>query len=242
LEAQEQCRRALALLLAGEDEIRAGEDLAEDLLAACGGIAGLAASGPEDLPPAGIPAARHRRVAGVLALTRRLAVASVPRRPQATHPQVVYRYLTRQLRNEPGAVAVVVMLDRYQRVVGVHRLYGSEASPDERWRRSLPAHFLPRAMAARAAILLPVNLGPLIPGKGKRRELFFHEHKGRFHVDLDRPEDHRALVDDTWLAAGYGGEKGPRRLRKYKLRELEAFFPLDKEDPPQAPEPQVFSE
>ncbi|MHC4178678.1 MAG: Mov34/MPN/PAD-1 family protein [Planctomycetota bacterium] len=234
-EGEEEIRWALGVLLAGDGESRGGLGWADDLIAACGGIAGLAFSRPQDLPPAGIPAESLRRVAGVIELARRLAVATVPRRPRATNGFPLYGYLSEKYRHEPGELGLVLMLDRNHRVVGEYRLYGANDSAAERRLRASPGHFMPQAIAARAAILLPVTLGPLIAETEKRRELWFHEADGRLHVDLDRPVDHRALDDQTWLAPAYGGAPGPRRrLRQYNRRSLEAFLPLDN---PRKPRP-----
>jgi DNA repair protein RadC len=238
-EAQEQCRRSLAVLLAGDDDLRGGERLVEDLLAACGGLAGLAVSPPEDLPAAGIPAESLRRVAGVLELTRRLAVARVPPRPVVRNPHMLYRFLSQHFRKEKSEIVAVLLLDRYKRVVGVHRMDHEEHLVEEGRLLGVRLGPLAKALAARAAILFPVKLGPLGQGKGKRREVWFYEHKGRLHVDLDHPEQ----PGDLSLSSRYERPPAPRQLRQYKLRELQKFFfPLDKEYEIPVPEPQIESQ
>ncbi|MHC4178677.1 MAG: Mov34/MPN/PAD-1 family protein [Planctomycetota bacterium] len=237
-EPQEQCRRSLAVLLAGDD-LRGGERLAEDLIAACGGLAGLAVSQAEDLPPAGLPAESLRRVAGVIELTRRLAVASVPRRPVVNNPQMLYRFLNQQFGNDPNEMVAVLLLDRYQRVVGVHRMDREEHLVKEGRFLGVSLGPLGEALAARAAILFPLKLGPLPQGRGKRREVWFYEYKGRLHQDLDRPHPD---LNGGWLGCRYENLPGPRQLRQYKLRELQNFFPLDKEYGTPVPEPQIYSQ
>jgi len=43
------------------------------------------------------------------------------------------------------------------------------------------------------------------------------------HLDLDRPSDHLALLGQKWLAGGYGGPHGWRRLRSLTISDQIKF-------------------
>jgi DNA repair protein RadC len=98
-------------------------DLARELLAAAGGLGGLATFDPGALARRGLGAAK---VAGVLAafeLARRLARAELPDRLPLAHPEAVARYLLLRYAERDQEVMGALFLDVRNRLLGEAELF-----------------------------------------------------------------------------------------------------------------------
>ncbi len=98
-------------------------DLGRDLLAAAGGLAGLATLDGGSLPRRGLGAAKAAGLLAALELARRVARAELPDRLPLGNPEAVARYLLLRYAERDQEVMGALFLDVRNRLLGEAELY-----------------------------------------------------------------------------------------------------------------------
>jgi len=98
-------------------------DLARELLAAVGGLAGLAASPPGSLPRRGLGAVKSATLLAAVELGRRLARAEIAEREPLGQPAAVARYLALRFAPREQELLGALFLDIRNRLLAERELY-----------------------------------------------------------------------------------------------------------------------
>jgi DNA repair protein RadC len=117
---------SLVILLRESDatveERREGADQVRALLAHCGGIAGLAATPPDELSCPGLPPPALAAVAAALEVARRLRQFEVPRRRPRSESERIAGFFLHRFARRTEAISGVVFTDSDGRMAALQRL------------------------------------------------------------------------------------------------------------------------
>jgi DNA repair protein RadC len=129
--------------------------LAQQLLAAFGGVGGLLRADVDDLARVkGLGPAKRAELAAVLEIARRALLAELAERPVFDAPQRVKDYLRLQLAHLPHEVFAVLFLDHQHRLLAMEELFRGTLSQTSVY----PREVVKRALAVNAgAVILAHN-------------------------------------------------------------------------------------
>ncbi|MHC4178675.1 MAG: JAB domain-containing protein, partial [Planctomycetota bacterium] len=121
---------SLAILVRDSDatveERREGHHLAQVLLAHCGGIAGLAATPPDELSCPALPPPAVAAVAAAVELARRLRQVHVPRRRPKSESERIAGFLLHRFARRTEAISGVVFTDANGKMAALQRLTAAD--------------------------------------------------------------------------------------------------------------------
>ena len=140
----------VALLLGTGSAGRSALDVARDLLAAAGGVAGLLASGARRPSVRGIGAARAAQFAAIGELARRALLREARAHDALASPEAVRDYLKLTLGTRAHEVFVGLYLDSQNRLIGVEELFRGTLSQTSVY----PREVVKAALAHNAAAMI----------------------------------------------------------------------------------------
>ncbi|ODU09749.1 MAG: hypothetical protein ABS84_06500 [Rubrivivax sp. SCN 71-131] len=131
--------------------------LAEDLLAHCGGFAGLLAARAEDLQRVkGLGPAKRAEILAVMEIARRAIAEPLRQSPVFDAPQRVKEYLALQLGGLPHEVFAVLFLDHQHRLLELEEMFRGTLTQTSVY----PREVVRRAMALNAAAVILAHNHP----------------------------------------------------------------------------------
>ncbi len=140
----------VALLLGTGSAGRSALDVARDLLAAAGGVAGLLASGARRPSVRGIGAARAAQFAAIGELARRALLREARAHDALASPEAVRDYLKLTLGTRAHEVFVGLYLDSQNRLIAVEELFRGTLSQTSVY----PREVVKAALAHNAAAMI----------------------------------------------------------------------------------------